>query len=192
MIPEKKDDKKYSYADYLTWTEEERWELINGEAWSMSPAPTTRHQKISLRLTIEIASFLKGKPCDLFVAPFDVRFVKDKSQPDQDIFITLQPDLSVICDKSKIDEKGCFGSPDLIVEILSPSTGYKDETQKLSIYEEYGVKEYWIVNPDRKTIQIFLYNGEDFNKPAYYKSDDIINSTVLKGFQIALKDIFQE
>jgi len=192
MILKKKDDKKYSYADYLTWNEEERWELINGEAWAMSPAPTTRHQKIATVLTSELYFYLKGKPCDIFPAPFDVRFVKDKNQQDQDIFITLQPDISVICDKSKIDEKGCSGSPDLIVEILSPSTGYKDETQKLSIYEEYGVKEYWIVNPDRKTVQIFLHKGKDFDKPSYYKGNDIINSSVLEKFQIALKDIFQE
>jgi len=192
MIPKKEDGQKYSYADYLTWSAEERIELINGEIWDMSPAPTTKHQKISLLITLEIGSFLKGKPCDLFAAPFDVRFVKDKKQQDQDIFITLQPDLSVICDKSKIDEKGCLGSPDLIVEILSPSTGYKDETQKLTIYEEYGVREYWIVNPDRKTIQIFLHNGKDFDKPDYYRNNETIKSSVLKGFQIALKDIFSE
>ena len=206
MIPEKKGEQKYSYADYLTWPGEERWELINGEAWDMSygcigeqqaclrpaPAPTTKHQRISMDLSREISIFLKGKSCQVFAAPFDVRFTKDEKQQDQDIFITLQPDLSVICDKSKIDEKGCLGSPDLIVEILSPSTGYKDETQKLSIYEDYGVKEYWIVNPDRNTIQIFIHNGQDFDKPAYYKGDDEIRSSVLKGFQVALKDIFQE
>jgi len=191
MIPKKKQDKKFTYADYLTWGNEERWELINGEAWDMSPAPATKHQKVSLALTLEMGSILKGKPCDLFVAPFDVRFVKDNQQDDQDIFITLQPDLSVICDKSKIDKKGCLGSPDLIVEILSPSTGYKDETQKLTIYEQYGVKEYWIVNPDRKTIQVFLHNGKDFDKPSYYKGNDVISSLVLKDFQISLDDIFQ-
>ncbi|MDA3939576.1 MAG: Uma2 family endonuclease [Spirochaetia bacterium] len=192
MIPEKEDDEKYSYADYLTWPDEQRRELINGEVWAMSPAPSTGHQKISLYLTLEVGSFLKGESCDLFVAPFDVRFVKDENQKDQDIFITLQPDLSVICDKSKIDEKGCLGSPDFIVEILSPSTGYKDETQKLSIYEEYGVKEYWIVNPDRETIQVFLHNGTDFDKPFYYKGDEFIVSSVLKGFRISLRDIFQK
>ena len=190
MIPEIKDNKKYSYADYLTWTGEKRFELIYGKAWSMSPAPTPRHQRVVAILTSEIYIFLKGKPCEVFPSPFDVRFVKEKDQQEQDIFITLQPDLSVICDKSKIDDKGCLGSPDLIVEILSPSTGYKDETQKLSIYEEYKVKEYWIINPDRKIIQIFLHNGEEFDKPDYYKGNDVINSTVLKGMQVALKDIF--
>ncbi len=192
MIPDKESSKKYSYADYLTWPGEERWELINGEAWSMSPAPTTKHQKVSLALTLEIGSFLKDKPCDLFIAPFDVRFVSEVNPQDQDIFITLQPDLSVICDKSKIDEKGCLGAPDLIVEILSPSTGYKDETQKLTIYEEYGVKEYWIVNPDRKTIQVFLHNGKDYDKPDYYKGEDVIESHILTGFQLGLEDIFRE
>ena len=188
--PEPKE--KYSYADYITWPDEFRCELIDGVIYDMSPAPSTRHQKISTLLTIEIGSFLKGKPCDLFAAPFDVRFTKDENQQDQDIFITLQPDLSVICDNSKIDEKGCHGSPDLIVEILSPSTGYKDESQKLTIYEEYGVIEYWIINPDRNTIQIFLHNGREFNKPSYYKDDDVIVSTVLKSFQIELKDIFRD
>ena len=206
MIPEKKGEHKYSYADYLTWPGEERWELINGEAGDMSygcigeqqaclrpaPAPATKHQKVSLALTLAMGFYLKDKPCDLFVAPFDIRFTKDEKQQDQDIFITLQPDLSVICDKSKIDEKGCLGSPDLIVEILSPSTGYKDETQKLSIYEDYGVKEYWSVNPDRNTIQIFIHNGQEFDKPDYYKGDDVIKSDVLTGFQIGLNDIFRK
>lgn len=190
MIPERKDDKKYSYADYLTWPSEERWELINGEVWDMSPAPSSKHQRIATILISEIFFHLKGKSCQVFAAPFDVRFVKDENQQDQDIFITVQPDLTVICDKSKIDEKGCLGSPDFIVEILSPSTGYKDETQKLTVYEEYGVREYWIVNPERETIQVFLHNGQDFDKPAYYKGEDLITSSVLDGFEITLKDIF--
>lgn len=191
MFPEKKPDEKFSYADYLTWNDDERWELINGEAWSMSPAPRTEHQKVSGELFGNLWQYLKGKPCQVFSAPFDVRLVKDKQADDQDIFTTVQPDISVICDKSKIDDKGCLGAPDLIVEILSPSTGYKDETEKLTLYEEYGVREYWLINPDRKTIQIFLHNGREYDKPSYFKGDDVINSVVLKGFKISLKEIFQ-
>lgn len=111
---------------------------------------------------------------------------------DQDIYTTVQPDLAVICDPSKIDERGCLGSPDMIVEILSPSTGYRDETEKLTLYEKYGVLEYWIINPDRKTIQVFLHNGKEYDKPVYYKGDESIRAVVLEGFEISLKEIFQD
>lgn len=192
MIPEKKANEKFSYADYLTWPDEERWELIHGEAWSMSPAPTSRHQIIAGEIFGQFWQQLKGKPCQVFMAPFDVRFVEDGQLDDKDIQTTVQPDVSVICDKSKIDKRGGLGAPDLIVEVLSPSTGYKDQTDKLSLYEEYGVKEYWIVNPERKTVQVYQHNGQDYDKPDFYNKDEVINSAAVKGLTLKLIEVFEE
>ena len=115
-----------------------RWELIDGAAYAMSPAPKTNHQRLSFFIALEIGKYLEGRSCEAFSAPFDVRLADDT---------VVQPDLSVICDKSKIDEKGCSGAPDLVVEILSDSTAYKDETEKRLLYERVGVREYWIINP---------------------------------------------
>ena len=192
MIPEKKENRKFTYADYLTWPEGERWELIEGEPMAMSPAPASLHQKVAGELFGNFWQFLKGKPCQVFPAPFDVRLTKEENSEDQDIYTTVQPDLAVICDPGKIDERGCHGAPDMIVEILSPSTGYRDETEKLTLYENYGVREYWIVNPYRKTVQVFLHNGKDYDKPVYYKGDELIAGVVLGGFSISPKDIFPE
>ncbi len=192
MVPEIKNDRKYTYKDYLSWPDEERWEILEGEAWDMSPAPTSKHQKVSGEIFGNFWQYLQGKPCQVFPAPFDVRLVKDHLTDQQYIYTTVQPDISVICDPSKIDEKGCLGAPDLIVEILSPSTGYKDLSLKLTIYEKYGVREYWIVNPERKTVQVFHHNGTDYDKPDYYKGDETIVSRVLEGFEVALVDIFKE
>ncbi|MBI9100222.1 MAG: Uma2 family endonuclease [Spirochaetaceae bacterium] len=192
MIPENKEYKKYTYADYLVWPDEERWELINGEAWDMSPAPKSSHQRVCREILGNMWIYLKDKPCEVFPAPFDVRLVKDSQANEQDIYTTVQPDLSVVCNKDKIDEKGCLGAPDLIVEVLSPSTALKDESQKLKLYEEYGVREYWIVNPEAEYIMIYKLTGPEFNKPDYYKGDDIIKSDVLTGFHIGLNDIFRK
>lgn len=191
MVPEKKAENKFSYADYLKWPEEESWELINGEAWAMSPAPASKHQRIAGEIFGQIWQQLKGKKCQVFPAPFDVRFIKEEQQDEQDIYDTVQPDVTVICDPSKIDDKGGIGAPDLVVEVLSPSTSYKDQTLKLSLYEEYGVKEYWIVNPERKTVQVFLHNGKDYDKPHYYKANEEIASRSPEGLTLILSDVFK-
>ncbi|MDC7233939.1 MAG: Uma2 family endonuclease [Spirochaetales bacterium] len=182
-------DKKYSYADYLKWPEEESWELIKGVPWSMSPAPASKHQLISGDIFGYIWQHLKNKPCQVYPAPFDVRLQKEENE-DQDIHTVVQPDISVICDPSKIDKRGCVGAPDLVVEILSPSTSFKDQTQKLELYEEYAVKEYWIVNPERPAIQIFIHDGSKYNKPDYYTAGEILTSTVLPGLEIPVNDLY--
>jgi len=107
-----------------------------------------------------------------------------------DIETVVQPDIVVVCDNKKIDKKGCLGAPDIVVEILSPSTGYKDETSKLALYEKYGVREYWIVNPDAEYIMIYRLKDNKYEKPEYLKKDDILSSIVLEGLTIKLKDIF--
>ena len=136
-------DKIYSYADYFKWDFEERVELIKGKIFKMSPAPSLLHQVITRKMIIKIGVFLEHQPCQLFGAPFDVRF-PGKSKKDEDIITVLQPDLCVVCDPSKLDSRGCNGAPDIIVEILSPGNTTKEMNKKYEIYEEAGVKEYWI------------------------------------------------
>jgi len=112
--------------------------------------------------------------------------------PDEDIYTTVQPDVGVICDKNKITDSYCEGAPDLVVEVLSPSTGFRDQTEKLMLYEKFCVREYWVVNPEARYIMIYHHNGKDFEKPDYLKMEDILFSRVLKGFKISLTEIFNE
>lgn len=142
----------YSYADYLTWKIKERIELIKGKIMEMSPAPTRFHQRISMKLTIEFAKGFDNHRCQLYAAPFDVRFADEQGN----VKTVVQPDLCVICDPNKLDAKGCLGAPDLVVEILSPGNTRKEMKNKFELYEEQGVKEYWIVYPDTRNIQIFV------------------------------------
>jgi len=199
-IPLKKSDKKYTYKDYCSWPEDERWELIDGVAYNMSPAPTSRHQEISGELYFRIKRFLKNK-CRIFSAPFDVFLPIFPIESEKTIDTVVQPDISVICDSSKIIEKGCMGAPDLIVEILSPSTSKRDLNEKFGLYERVGVKEYWVVDPGNKYIRIFhlISEGENSGKyddgtlipPADWREKDTIaESAVLEGFKVDVKELF--
>lgn len=193
MAPLAKDlNKKYTYADYLTWDDEERWELIQGVPFCMTPAPLANHQHISGEIFGNIWSFLKNKPCRVFAAPFDVRLVDDVITDDRSIETVVQPDISVICDEKKIDRKGCLGPPDIVIEILSPSTAYRDETDKLMLYEKYGVKEYWVVNPDARYVMVYILSGSTYNKPAYYTQNEILKSHVLQEFTLDLSGIWSD
>lgn len=146
----------YSYSDYLKWKFKERVEIINGKIMAMSPAPNRLHQRISMRLTLELAKVFNNQQCQMYVAPFDVRFPDSNGK----IKTVVQPDLCVICDPNKLDEKGCIGAPDLIVEILSPGNSKREMKDKYELYQEQGVSEYWIVRPEEQHIQIYvLENG---------------------------------
>ncbi len=181
--------KKYSYADYLTWSFSERIELIKGLIFRMSPAPNTAHQRISIEFTIRLYNFFIGKNCQVFTAPFDVRLAK-KSKSENEIFTVVQPDLCIICDSTKIDERGCIGAPDLIIEILSPGNTTKEMKNKFEIYEEAGVLEYWLVEPnDRVILSYVLVNGK-FQGLAPVTEEDILKSTIFKGLEISAKEIF--
>jgi len=184
-------DKKYTYKDYLTWKFKERVELIKGYLFRMSPAPTSEHQMISNKISTPITIFLSDTKCKLFYAPFDVRFY-DQNDPTKAITNVVQPDISVICDPEKIDRRGCLGAPDLIVEILSPSTSEKDLTWKYDLYEESGVKEYWVVNPTEKNMMIYTLDHEGKYQPSrLFTRGDVISSLVLKGFSLNLSDVFE-
>lgn len=186
--PEPKD--KYSYADYITWPDEFKCEIIDGVIYEMSPAPNMNHQKIVGKIFVIFSNFLEGKVCTPFIAPFDTRFRNIDGSPDDEIYTIVQPDIAVICDKSKITTSYCEGAPDLVVEVLSPSTGFRDQTEKLQLYEKHGVREYWVVNPEACYIMIYHHNGHEFNKPEYFKAEDTLISRVLEGFRVCLREIF--
>ena len=153
------ENKRYTFADCLTWGEDERIEIINGEAVMMAP-PSRIHQKISFEIGRQIGNYLEGKKCEVYPAPFGVRlFEKDGDSPD-DVDTLVEPDISVICDKDKLDDHGCKGAPDMVIEVLSPSTLRHDRFIKLGLYQRAGVREYWIVEPETQTVQVYtLENG---------------------------------
>jgi len=188
----KKSDKRFNYADYLTWPDDERWEIIEGVPYDMSPAPAREHQRISAIIFAKIYNFLAGKKCEAYFAPFDVRLVESKDKANEEIETVVQPDIVVICDQNKLDKQGCLGAPDIAVEIISPFTSYKDQTEKLRLYERYGVREYWIVNPDAKYIMVYCLEGMRYSKPEYLTESDILESRALKGLKIDLSEVWAQ
>jgi len=186
-------DKKYSYADYLTWSDDERWELIDGIPYNMSPAPIPNHQRISVELVRQIANYLIDKTCEVFDSPLDVRFPKGKKKNDKEIFDVVQPDIIVVCDEDKIDDKGCSGAPDIVIEILSPSTASRDVIKKRMLYEKNKVKQYWIVDPSEKEIYIYILqdNGK-YGDPEIYKKSDKIKVEGFDGLEIDLSLVFRK
>ncbi|GAB1462733.1 Uma2 family endonuclease [Pedobacter sp.] len=182
----------YSYANYLNWLFDERLELIKGKIYKMSPAPSRVHQKVLTNLFIPIGNFLKNKPCVVYVAPFDVRF-PNGSRADKDIYTVLQPDICVICDRNKLDDRGCLGAPDLVVEILSPGNNKKELLHKYKVYEEFGVKEYWVVSQSDQSILIYTLDDKGKFQPSkIFTLSEEVGSSVLPGFVLKLDDVFED
>ena len=187
-------DKHYTYADYLTWLDDEARELIHGIIHKMSPAPRTAHAKVATNITWLLTSVVKKNKggCKVFAAPFDVRFPKQGETADDKIDTVVQPDICVICDLSKLDERGCCGAPDLIVEILSPSTLKKDIVNKFALYEEFGVKEYWIVHPKDRVVNVFLMQEDGkYNDGITYEWEKTIPVHLFDNYPIEMDDIFE-
>ncbi len=185
-------NKTYTYADYLLWQFQERVELLKGHILQMS-APSRYHQNISQNLSFLIARHLWKSPCKVYSAPFDVRLPHFSEKKNKNIITVVQPDICVICDKTKLDKKGCIGAPDFIIEILSPGNSRKEMKEKYEIYEEAGVKEYWLIHPDEKMVQRFVLNEQGKYiglKPLV--EDDIVTTMVLAGLEINLVDVFEE
>lgn len=182
---------RYSYADYLTWEMEEMVELIKGKVYKWAAAgPGMSHQNVSLRLASAILIFLKGKSCKVFQAPFDVR-LPVRSNKNQDIDTVLQPDLCVVCDKSKLSESGCLGAPDLVAEILSPGNNKKELKLKYEVYQESGVKEYWVIHPNEQTLLIYSLVEGKYRSSRLFVSGDIVESACIEGFTLNLEEIFE-
>lgn len=183
---------KYTYADYLKWTIEERFELIKGKVFKMSPGPATKHQVMVGFVFNKLYNHLQGKSCKVFVAPFDVRLPR-KSVDDKSITTVLQPDVCVVCDPSKIDERGIIGAPDIVVEILSPGNNRKELANKYEVYEEAGVKEYWIIHPTEKTFFRYLLDAEGkFQPQRLLTMGDEVRSDVLPDFVLDLEEAFKD
>jgi len=186
-------NKRYTYADYLTWMDDVRRELYDGFIKLMTPAPSSKHQEISVNLTISLGSFLIRKVCKLYHAPSDVRFPKNrKSLEDKQVYTVLQPDLYIVCDLSKLDARGCLGAPDLIIEIVSPKNSKRDLKDKFDIYQEHGVREYWIVNPTDENVNVFLLDEKGkFQLVGMYAEDDKIPVNIFNGdLKVDLKEVF--
>lgn len=183
-------EKYYTYADILDWPEDERVELIDGKIYMMS-SPMRKHEKISRELYLMLWSYLKGKKCEVYDAPFGVRLFAKKDDSPYSVDTYVEPDISVICDPDKLDDYGCVGAPDLIIEILSPSTRQHDRLTKLNLYQRAGVKEYWIVDPDEKTVIVMTLEDGEHYAPTAYSANATIPVGVLEDCKIDLKPVFE-
>ncbi len=179
----------YTYADYLKWQFDERLELLKGKIFKMSPAPNRQHQSISVKLTHVLYNSFKNHFCNLYVAPFDVRLVKKKSA-DKKVVTVVQTDLCVVCDEDKLDDRGCNGAPDLVIEILSPGNSTKEMDIKFDLYEENGVKEYWIIDAGEKRIFVYTLQDEKFIGLKPLTVDSKITSALFPKLKFEVKEIF--
>lgn len=185
-------NKRYTYADYLTWMDDVRRELFNGFIQLMSPAPSIKHQTISFSLSRLLGNYLVGKTCKGFAAPSDVRFPINKNKGDETIYTVVQPDIYVVCDLSKLDDRGCLGAPDFIIEIVSPKNSKRDTKDKFEIYQQHGVLEYWIVNPNDENANVFVLdeNGK-FQFGGIFAGDDKIPVHIFDGdLKVDLTEVF--
>ena len=184
-------NQRYTYEDYLTWQFDQMVELIKGKLFKMTPAPGSRHQQVSSRLLQPLLNHFQDSKCQVFHAPFDVRLTLPKQQ--SELNTVVQPDICVVCDLEKIDDQGCLGAPDWIIEILSPSSSHKDLHDKFEIYELNGVQEYWIVHPHEGTVLTYFLdeNGKyqlPRNKP--FTSGEKMASHIFPNLEIEAAPLF--
>lgn len=189
-LPATKIEEKFTYKNYLTWPDEERWELINGVAYDMSPAPSRRHQEISGELYKQIAIYLSDKSCQVYYAPFDVR-LPENDEIDDEIETVVQPDIVVFCDRNKLDDAGGRGAPDIVIEILSPYTAKKDLVTKRYLYERHKVLQYWIVDPQTEEVVIFKLKDDKYGTPEEYKKEDKVKVDIFEDLEIDLGTMFK-
>ena len=183
------DVRKQTYKDYLTYPDDERWEIIDGVPY-MQSAPTWQHQSISRELLRQFSNYLLQKSCEIFSAPFDLRLSKADIK-DEDVINVYQPDLVVICDKSQLQGTGYFGIPNLVIEILSPSTAKADRLLKFNMYEKFGVQEYWIVEPDMKIVSVFiLQDNNRYGRTELYTEKDNVAVSIFSDLIIDLSTVF--
>ena len=181
---------RYTFADVLTWGEDERIEVINGEAVMMAP-PLRVHQEILMALSRQIANYLDGKRCKVYPAPFAVRLFEEDGDAPEDVDTMVEPDIAVVCDPDKLDKYGCKGAPDMVIEILSPSTRRHDLAVKYRLYQRAGVREYWIVDPDGKTVQVFRLEDGFYGAADVYTAG-AVPVGIWEDFSIDLSLVFTE
>lgn len=177
-------EKHYTYADYLQWPDDTRYELIDGEAFRMAPTPLIEHQEIAGEVYCQLANQLDGQPCRPYIAPVDVRLPR-ADEADAAIDTVVQPDVLVVCDPHKIDRRGVRGAPDWVLEVLSPSTAAHDQIAKRRTYERAGVREYWLVHPGDRTLTVYVLENGQYGRPEIYELKDATPIGVLPGVSIA-------
>lgn len=182
---------RYTFADALTWSDDERAEIVNGEPAMMAP-PTTAHQLISGEIFQQLGNYLEGKKCRAIPAPFAVRLFEKDGESPEDVDTMVELDITIVCDPSKLDKHGCKGAPDMVVEILSPSTQRHNRLVKLGLYQRAGVREYWIVDPDSSTVQVFLQQDGSLQLQEVYYQHGMAKVNVLEGCFIELNKVFTE
>lgn len=185
-MTELNEKKTYTYEDLLTW--DGSWELINGNAYNMAPAPSSLHQYIVGELHFALRTFFQNRSCYLFVAPFDVLFSDNEQYESPDH--VAQPDLSVICSKDQISKNGCFGAPALIIEVLSPSTALKDFNEKFNLYQKYGVQEYWIADPGNRTVHVYTLQDGSYRIRHLYAEQETVQSVLFPDLQVPMSRLF--
>lgn len=184
----------YTYADYLLWNVKERYEIIKGRLFKMSPAPLRVHQEISRNLEYELLKYFEDTSCRIYNAPFDVRLVDTRKQSakDEDITTVFQPDLCVVCDEKKLDRRGCIGAPDFIIEILSPSNSSKEMKNKYELYEENGVREYWVVDYTHQYVLTYLLENGKYKSFRPLTVEDAIASHIFPDLKFDLGRVFKD
>jgi Uma2 family endonuclease len=185
--------KRYTYSDYLTWLDDVRRELFDGFLKLMSPSPSLKHQEISGNLYRIISAHLYKKRCKVFYAPSDVRLPNKKDETsDKLIYTVVQPDIYIVCDPSKLDDKGCCGAPDFIIEIVSPKNAKRDVKDKYELYQKHGVIEYWIVYPYEHTVYVYVLNEIDvYNHVGVFTEEDKVKVNIFDDLFIDLGEVFE-
>ena len=184
-------ENRYTLADALAWDEQDRIELIDGYPVMMAP-PTRAHQEAVMELSAQLHAYLKGKKCKVYPAPFAVRLFEQDGDRPEDVDTMVEPDISVVCDPSKLDDIGCKGAPDLVLEILSPSTTRHDRFTKFNLYQRAGVREYWIVDPVNRTAAVYTLEEGAYHGAETYGPDAVVPVGVLEDCRIDLSDVFPE
>lgn len=180
-----RDANRYTYGDYRTWADDTRWELVDGYAYAMAPAPTRVHQIVVGEFFRQIANQLQGHRCRPFIAPFDVRLPRN-DESDDAIDTVVQPDIVVVCDPAKLDDRGCRGAPDWVIEVLSPSTADHDHRVKRALYERVGVLEYWLVHPTDRTVHVYRLDTGGYGKPDVYDFSASIETRIAADVTVDL------
>lgn len=189
-LPQEREE-HFIYRDYLAWGDDRRFEIIDGRLYDMSPAPSRTHQEILMEFSALLHEFFDDQPCRVYPAPFDVRLPR-AGQNDLEAGTVIQPDISVVCDEDKLDEAGCVGAPDIVVEIISPATASKDQVRKLQLYEQHGVREFYIVHPADRLVRVYRLAADGrFSRDEVYDQQGEIESGVAEGLRIKVADLFK-
>ena len=181
----------YTYADLLSWGEDTRYELYNGQPVALA-SPSQIHQEISIELSTQLHSYLRGKKCRVYTAPFDVRLFENSGESPENVDTVVQPDIMIVCDPAKVDRHGIHGAPDLVIEILSDSTRRIDRLTKFSLYQRAGVREYWIADPSAQVVLVHTLEDGSYHSPVAYNGTASVPVGILDGCSIDLTTVFAE